>query len=75
MGSTFGGSANDGLNQSFDLVHNYGDRFGGEIALDAKGIQWWAAAPRAPTPMSGNVPQPSFGGGAQDAILFTLNPR
>ena len=76
LGSTFfGGSANDGLNQSFDLVHNYGDHFRGEIALDANGHPVVGSSTQSTDlPTTGNAPQPSFGGGAQDAMLVRFDP-
>ena len=75
IGSTFvGGTNNDGLNQSPDLVHNYGDHFRGEIALDAQGDPVVASSTQsADFPTTSGVPQQGFGGGVQDAILFKLN--
>lgn len=76
IASTFiGGTGNDGLNQSADLVHNYGDHFRGEIALDPNEHPVVASSSQSvDLPVTANAPQPAFGGGAQDAVLFRLDP-
>ncbi|MBK9761663.1 MAG: gliding motility-associated C-terminal domain-containing protein [Flavobacteriales bacterium] len=75
LGGTFiGGSANDGLNQSIALVHNYGDHFRGEIALDAVERPVVASSTQsADAPTTLGVAQTTFGGGDLDALLFRLN--
>lgn len=75
IGSTYvGGSGNDGLNDVLPLVHNYGDHFRGEIALDAQ--EWpvvCTSTQSADIPVSANAPQTTFGG-IQDAYIFRMNP-
>lgn len=76
IASTYvGGSGNDGVNNLLPLVHNYGDHFRGEIALDAQ--QWpvvCTSTQSSDMPVSPNAPQPAFGGGGQDAYIFRMNP-
>jgi gliding motility-associated-like protein len=70
-----GGSGNDGINNVLPLVHNYGDHFRGEIALDAQQYPVVATSTQsADIPVSLNAPQTSFGGGTQDAYLFRMDP-
>lgn len=76
IGSTYvGGSGNDGVNNALPLSHNYGDHFRGEIALD---LQEWpvvsTSTQSTDIPVSPNAPQPTYGGGAQDAYLFRMDP-
>ncbi|MFT3884375.1 MAG: gliding motility-associated C-terminal domain-containing protein [Flavobacteriales bacterium] len=73
--SYVGGSRNDGLNNAVALAHNYGDHFRGEITLDQQ--QWPLVATSTESsdiPISGNAPQRTFGGGAQDAYFFRMDP-
>ena len=76
IGSTFvGGTGNDGLNQSPALVHNYGDHFRGEIALDAQERPVVATSTQSvDMPVTPGAAQPGYGGGDQDAFLFRLDP-
>ena len=75
LGSTFvGGSGNDGLNQGAQLVHNYGDHFRGEIALDASGRPVVATSTQSfNAPVTPGAAQAVFGGGDLDGLLFRLN--
>ena len=75
IGSTYvGGSGNDGVNNSTQLVYNYGDHFRGEIALDAAENPVVASSTQSvDMPTTAGVAQPAFGGGVQDAYLFRLN--
>lgn len=76
IGSTYvGGSGNDGVNNALPLSHNYGDHFRGEIALDPQ--EWPVVSTSTQStdiPVSPNAPQPAYGGGAQDAYLFRMDP-
>ena len=76
IGCTYvGGSGNDGVNNSTQLVYNYGDHFRGEIALDALENPVIATSTQSvDMPVTAGVAQPAFGGGVQDAFLFRLNP-
>jgi gliding motility-associated-like protein len=75
IGSTFlGGSGNDGLNQGAQLVHNYGDHFRGEIALDGQERPVIATSTQSQDiPVTAGAAQPAFGGGDLDALLFRMN--
>ncbi len=76
VASTFvGGSGNDGINNVATLVHNYGDHFRGEIALDPLEYPVVATTTQSlDMPISANAPQSTFGGGTQDAFIFRLDP-
>lgn len=76
IGSTYiGGSGNDGVNNVVPLSHNYGDHFRGEIALDPLERPVVATSTQSTDiPVSANAPQPAFGGGTQDAYIFTMDP-
>lgn len=76
IASTYiGGSGNDGLNNVLPLTHNYGDAFRGEIALDGNEQPVVASSTQSTDiPVSANAPQPTFGGGTQDAYLIRMNP-
>lgn len=75
LGSTYvGGSGNDGLNSMVPLMHNYGDHFRGEVALDQQ--EWpiiCTSTQSMDMPVSPNAPQTMFGG-LQDAYVFRMNP-
>ncbi len=75
LGGTYvGGSANDGLDQSAALVHNYGDHFRGEITLDALERPVVASSTQSlDMPTTAGTAQPAFGGGDLDAILLRLS--
>lgn len=75
IGCTYmGGTGNDGLDQSAALVHNYGDHFRGEIALDAQERPVVASSTQsANAPVTPGAAQPTYGGGDLDAYLFRLN--
>lgn len=75
LGATFiGGSGNDGLNQGAQLVHNYGDHFRGEIALDAQQRPVVATSTQSQDiPVTAGAAQAAYGGGDLDALLFRLN--
>ncbi|MCB9168902.1 MAG: gliding motility-associated C-terminal domain-containing protein [Flavobacteriales bacterium] len=76
LGATFlGGSGNDGLNNSTQLVRNYGDHFRGEIALTDADLPVVASSTQsADMPTTAGAPQGAFGGGTQDAYLCRLDP-
>ncbi len=76
IASTYvGGSGNDGINNTLPLTHNYGDHFRGEIALDPLEHPVVATSTQSTDmPVSTNAPQATFGGGAQDAFIFRLDP-
>ena len=76
IGSTFvGGSDNDGINNSAALAWNYGDSFRGEIALDPQEHPVVSTTTSSlDVALSSNAPQSGFGGGAQDAYFFRLDP-
>ena len=75
VGSTFmGGSANDGLNLSAGLVHNYADEFRGEVIVDNQDNVLVVSSTS-----SSNFPvvfafQSGFAGGTTDACVFKLTP-
>ncbi len=75
LSSTYvGGGANDGLNHSLVLNHNYADHARGEIMLDAAGNVYVASCT-----WSSNFPTTSGSfqvntGGQQDACLFSMPP-
>lgn len=72
IGSTYlGGAGLDGVNT---LTDNYGDEYRGEIILDANGNCYVAACAGAGFPTTPGAYQNAFGGGAQDAVFFKLNP-
>lgn len=74
IGSTYiGGSGNDGINNSTELWHNYGDSFRGEVIMDANENPVVASVTYSdglPTP---GGPQGSLGGG-QDGYCFRMDP-
>lgn len=76
LGATYiGGSGNDGLNNSTQLVYNYGDHFRGEIALTTAGQPVVASSTQSSNmPTTPGAPQGSFGGGGQDAFVLRLDP-
>ncbi|GAB5419127.1 MAG: hypothetical protein Crog4KO_06350 [Crocinitomicaceae bacterium] len=73
VGSTYvGGSMDDGNNQ---LSWNYGDTYRGEIVLDAAGNIYIASCSGSGNfPTTAGAHQTIYGGGSQDAVLFSLNP-
>jgi gliding motility-associated-like protein len=75
IGSTYvGGSSNDGLNTGANLAYNYGDPFRGEIIVDANGNCIVASTTTSSDfPLAGNSPQPVFGGGGYDGVIFKMN--
>lgn len=75
IGSTYvGGTENDGLNQSFPLLRNYGDPFRGEIILDAAQSPVIATSTASSDMfVSTNATQTIFGG-ALDAYIFKADP-
>ena len=75
VGATYvGGSGNDGLNNTLILANNYGDQFRGEVVLDQAGnVVVATSTTSADIPITGNAPQPVFGG-VQDAYFFRMDP-
>lgn len=73
IGSTYvGGNAQDGRNT---LTTNYGDQYRGEIITDVAGnilIASCSASPNFPTTAGAYQ---TTAGGAQDGVLFRLNPN
>lgn len=73
VGSTFiGGDQRDGINT---LTSNYGDSYRGEIVVDSDGncyISTCSASDNFPT--TAGVYQETYGGGAQDAVVFSMPP-
>ncbi len=76
LGSTYlGGTLNDGLNSQPGLNYFYGDAFRGEIGLSSTGQVYCVSTTLSSTdfPITPGAPQPAFGGGLCDAVLFRLN--
>lgn len=75
LASTYmGGSENDGINIGSLLHYNYGDAFRGEIIVDASDNILVSSTTKSTNfPVSGGAPQPSYGGGGSDAVVFKLN--
>lgn len=75
LSSTYvGGTANDGLHLSTSLAYNYGDPFRGEIIVESTGnIVVASITSSADFPTTANAPEPVFGGGGFDAVVFRMN--
>lgn len=76
LASTYvGGSLNDGLNPSTgELTRNYGDQLRGDVITDASGnIYVSSVTASADLFPPGAGAQPSYQGGATDAIVFKMN--
>lgn len=73
IGSTYvGGTLGDGSNS---LSWNYGDTYRGEIVLDGAGNICIASCSESMDfPVTAGAYQTVYGGGNQDAVLFSLNP-
>ncbi|MFZ1686804.1 MAG: PKD domain-containing protein [Flavobacteriales bacterium] len=73
VGSTYvGGPSSDGQNY---FTSNYGDSYRGEVISDANGnILISSCSQGAGFPTTAGAYQPAYGGGAQDGVLFSLNP-
>lgn len=73
IGSTFvGGAGIDGIN---GLTSNYGDQYRGEIVVDSDGNCYIASCTRsAEFPTTPGAYQETFGGGLQDAVVFSMPP-
>jgi gliding motility-associated-like protein len=69
-----GGPGNDGLNYADQLFYNYGDAFRGEVNVDANNNIYIASVARGDFPMTGQMPQPTYGGGDSDGIILRFNP-
>jgi gliding motility-associated-like protein len=76
VGSTFfGGSGNDGLNQSAVLAYNYGDNFRGEVIVDANDNIYITSSTLSPNlPVTQGVFDATLGG-TQDAVVAKFNPN
>lgn len=74
--STFVGEyGTDGLNMGNELFYNYGDSFRGEVIVDENDNIIVASTTQSPVfPTTPGAPQPNFGGGLSDGVLFKLNP-
>ncbi len=77
LASTFvGGTDNDGLNLSTPLNYSYGDIFRGEIVVDLTDNVYVASSTASPNfPVAGASPQPSYGGGLTDGVIFKMTPN
>lgn len=65
---------NDGINVGSLLHYNYGDAFRGEIIVDALNNVLVSSTTRSSDfPVSAGAPQPTYGGGGSDAVVFKLN--
>ncbi len=75
LASTYvGGTGNDGLNLSTALAYSYGDVFRGEIIVESTGnVVIASVTGSANFPVTGNAPEPLFGGGNYDAVVFRLS--
>jgi gliding motility-associated-like protein len=75
LGSTYyGGTSNDGINNSGTLKYNYGDYIRGEIILDNLGNPIFCSTTTSGNyPVSGGAPQGVYGGGVSDAVVTKLN--
>ncbi len=74
IGSTYlGGTENDGLNQSDDLVYNYSDEFRGEINLDDNGNVYVSSCTYSTDFPTVNAFDATHNGD-QDAIVTKFNP-
>ncbi len=79
LASTFvGGTQNDGVNTADATRYNYADELRGEIELDANGNVLVSTCTNSNEidhnfPISENAVQPSFNGGNQDGVLFSMN--
>lgn len=73
IGSTYvGGSGNDGTNS---LTSNYGDTYRGEIITDEDGNCYLASCTASDDfPSTAGAYQETYGGGAQDAVVFSMPP-
>ncbi len=70
-----GGFGTDGLNTATTLFYNYGDSFRGEVIVDDDDHIIVASTTHSDQfPTTGDAPQPNFGGGTTDAVLFKLSP-
>lgn len=75
IGSTFiGGSANDGLNVSIDLKHNYADDFRGEVIVDPQDNIVVVSSTSSTNFPTVSPFQSSYGGGVTDACVFKMDP-
>lgn len=75
LGCTYvGGFGTDGLNTAATLFYNYGDSFRGEVIVDNQDNIIVASTTHSDQfPTTANAPQPNFGGGTTDAVLFQLS--
>ena len=81
LASTYiGGTGNDGVNinpaefAGGSLKYNYGDQARGEIIVDANNNYIvGSCTPSSNFPVTPGAMQPTYGGGAQDGILFNIN--
>jgi gliding motility-associated-like protein len=74
VGSTFfGGSGNDGLNNAFGLLFNYGDESRSDIAVDGQGNIYVSSVTNSPNlPGTLGSLQPSLAG-STDGLVFKMN--
>ncbi len=75
VGSTFfGGTGNDGLNQTGILAYNYGDQFRGEVIVDASNnVLIVSSTLSSDLPVTAGTFDATLGGG-QDALIAKFNP-
>lgn len=75
VGSTYvGGTANDGLNLSAGLLHNYADEFRGEVIVDNQDNIVVVSSTSSTNFPVVSAFQSGFGGGTTDACVFKLTP-
>ena len=74
VGSTFvGGNSDDGGNS---ITYNYGDTFRGEIIVDIDGNCYIASCTvGSDFPTTVGAYQTTYGGGVQDAVIFSMPPN
>jgi hypothetical protein len=82
LASTFlGGSANDGMNPSRNILHpetglltaNYGDQLRGDVITDIQGNVYISSVTASPNFPVGNSFNTTYRGGATDALVLKLN--
>lgn len=75
MGSTFlGGSSNDGINISAQVIKSYGDEFRGEVNIDERNNIYIVSTTVSPDFPLVNPVSPALGG-SQDAVVARFDPE
>ncbi|HLP52158.1 MAG TPA: PKD domain-containing protein [Chitinophagales bacterium] len=75
LASTYvGGTGNDGLNISTQLLYNYADQVRGEIDIDDQNNVYVVTCTRsADFPITGSPFQPAYAGGGLDGVIIKMN--